>query len=209
MSAETPVHSVGTFTRARLGFRNWRGSRPFWAGLLTALGGVPIAYFPYATLKLGTMSVTMATTAGSASLIIGVLLVTLGLTMWFQKATRVFAGIAAIILGLVSLVVSNIGGFVIGFLLAMLGGAMAVSWVPSKGKPRRAEGGPDAGKQDPDGESATPAAPADPTVPAQGEPGAPYGGYDPAAPSAPRPPADGDVADARGFEGQDGGYRVR
>ncbi|MDQ0811111.1 putative lipid-binding transport protein (Tim44 family) [Streptomyces sp. B3I7] len=207
MSAETPVHDVGTFTRARLGFRDWRGSRPFWAGLLTALGGVPIAYFPYATLKLGTMSVTMATTAGSASLIIGVLLFTLGLTMWFQKATRVFAGIAAIILGLVSLVVSNIGGFVIGFLLAMLGGAMAVSWVPTKAKPERAKGEPDTGKQAPDGESATPATP---VLPAQGEPGTPYGAVnDPAAPSAPRPPTGGDVADARGFEGQDGGYRVR
>ncbi|GHE62722.1 MULTISPECIES: DUF6114 domain-containing protein [Streptomyces] len=201
MSAETPVQSVGTFTRARLGFRKWRGSRPFWAGLLTALGGVPIAYFPYATLKLGTMSVTMSTTAGAGSLIIGVLLVTLGLTMWFQKATRVFAGVAAIILGLVSLVVSNIGGFVIGFLLALLGGAMAVSWVPTKAKPERAEAAPGAGKQDPDGESAVP-----PAAPAQGESGAADG---PAAPFGARPPAGEGTADARAFEDQDGGYRVR
>lgn len=63
MSAETPVQSAGYFTHARLRFRAWRGARPFWAGLFTLLGGVPIAYFPYATLKLGTMSVAMATTA--------------------------------------------------------------------------------------------------------------------------------------------------
>ncbi|MEU5046434.1 DUF6114 domain-containing protein [Streptomyces griseorubiginosus] len=130
MSAETPVQSVGTFTRLRLRFRAWRGNRPFWAGLFTLLGGVPIAYFPYATLKLGTMSIAMATTAGAGSLIIGVLLVTLGLTMWFQHATRVFAGVAAIVLALVSLVVSNIGGFILGFLFALLGGALAVSWAP-------------------------------------------------------------------------------
>jgi hypothetical protein len=208
MSAETPVRRDGTFTRMRLGFRAWRGSRPFWAGLLTALGGVPIAYFPYATLKLGTMSVTMSTTAGSASLIIGVLLVTLGLTMWFQKATRVFAGVAAIILGLVSLVVSNIGGFVVGFLLAMLGGAMAISWVPSKAKPERAKAEPDAGQQDPDGEAAVP-----PAVPAADEPGTPHASADgPAAPYTPRPPhssAGEGTPDAHGFEDQDGGYRVR
>ncbi|MEV5407134.1 DUF6114 domain-containing protein, partial [Streptomyces albidoflavus] len=30
-----------------------RGSRPFWAGLLTMLGGIPIAYLPYAQLTLG------------------------------------------------------------------------------------------------------------------------------------------------------------
>ena len=131
MSAETPVQSAGRFTRARLRFRDWRGNRPFWAGLFTLLGAAPIAYFPYATLKLGTMSLAMATTAGAGSLIIGVLLFTLGLTMWFQQATRVFAGVAAIVLGLVSLVVSNIGGFILGFLFSLIGGALSVSWMPS------------------------------------------------------------------------------
>ncbi|NEB06061.1 DUF6114 domain-containing protein [Streptomyces sp. SID13726] len=130
MSAETPVQTTGTFTRLRLRFRAWRGNRPFWAGVFTLLGGVPIAYFPYATFKLGTMSVAMATTAGAGSLIIGVLLFTLGLTMWFQQATRIFAGVAAIVLSLVSLVVSNIGGFILGFLFALIGGALAVSWAP-------------------------------------------------------------------------------
>ncbi|BFO15386.1 hypothetical protein SHKM778_17740 [Streptomyces sp. KM77-8] len=125
MSAETPVQSAGTFTRLRLRFRDWRGTRPFWAGLFTLLGGIPIAYFPYATLNLGHMSLAMATTAGAGSLIIGVLLVTLGLTMWFQSATRVFAGVAAILLALVSLVISNIGGFLIGFLPALIGGALS------------------------------------------------------------------------------------
>ena len=128
--------------------------RPFWAGLFTLLGGLPIAYFPYATLKLGTMSIAMATTAGAGSLIIGVLLVTLGLTMWFQQATRVFAGVAAILLALVSLVVSNIGGFLIGFLLALLGGALAISWAP--GKTDEANAGPGHARKGPSTESATP-----------------------------------------------------
>lgn len=153
MSAETPVQSAGNFTRLRLRFRAWRGSRPFWAGLLTLLGGVPIAYFPYATLKLGNMSIAMATTAGAGSLIIGVLLITLGLTMWFQAATRIFAGVAAILLALVSLVVSNIGGFLIGFLLALIGGALAVSWAPGRAKPEE-QGEPDA-SDGPAGEGAT------------------------------------------------------
>jgi len=132
MSAETSVQRVGTFTRLRLRFRAWRGSRPFWAGVFTLLGGVPIVYFPYATLKLGTMSLAMSTTGGAGSLIIGILLFTLGLTMWFQQATRVFAGVASILLALVSLVVSNIGGFIMGFLLALIGGALALSWMPGQ-----------------------------------------------------------------------------
>ncbi|MYZ37698.1 MULTISPECIES: DUF6114 domain-containing protein [unclassified Streptomyces] len=125
----------GRFTYWRLRFRAWRGTRPFWAGLFTLLSGAPIAYFPYANLRLGHLTLAMATTAGAGSLIIGVLLVTLGLTMWFHSIVRVFAGVATILLALVSLPVSNIGGFLIGFVLALLGGALSVSWAP--GKPPR------------------------------------------------------------------------
>ncbi|MFH9571621.1 DUF6114 domain-containing protein [Streptomyces sp. NPDC017230] len=194
MSAETPVQSAGTFTRLRLRFRAWRGSRPFWAGLFTALGGIPIAYFPYATLKLGNMSIAMATTAGAGSLIIGVLLITLGLTLWFQKATRVFAGVAAILLALVSLVVSNIGGFLVGFLLAMIGGALALSWVPGREAPEEPAGGD--GSEAPTGEGATPDATEDPA----------------AAPESPaagsREHGDGGEADGVRATVPNGGHRV-
>ncbi|TXS56967.1 DUF6114 domain-containing protein [Streptomyces sp. t39] len=133
MSAETSAaqgrdeHFLRVFRR---GFRTWRGQRPFWAGLFTMLGGLPIAYLPYADLRLGNITLAMATTAGAGSLIIGVLLVTLGLTMWFQAPVRVFSGIAAIVLALISIPVANIGGFLIGFLCALLGGALAISWAP-------------------------------------------------------------------------------
>ncbi|MGW3955007.1 DUF6114 domain-containing protein [Streptomyces sp. NPDC004752] len=129
MSAETPA-VPGQFTRRRLQFRAWRGNRPFWAGLFVLLAGFPIMYFPYAHLQLGHLTIAMATTAGAGSLIIGVLLVVLGISLWFQQHVRTFAGVAAILLALVSIPVSNFGGFVIGFLLALVGGAMAVAWAP-------------------------------------------------------------------------------
>ncbi|GAA2506889.1 DUF6114 domain-containing protein [Streptomyces gobitricini] len=130
MSAES-TGSRG-FAYWRLRFRAWRGNRPFWGGLLTMLGGVPIAYLPYADMRLGNMTIAMSTTAGAGSLIIGVLLITLGLTMWFHAIVRVFAGVAAIVLALVSLPVANIGGFLAGFLCALIGGALSVSWVPGE-----------------------------------------------------------------------------
>ncbi|MYW67681.1 hypothetical protein GTY65_26940 [Streptomyces sp. SID8379] len=132
MSAEAHAGLGPKLGHMRQSFRGWRGQRPFWGGLLAILGGIPIMYFPYANLTLGTMTIRMATTAGAGSLIIGVLLVVLGLTMWFQPHSRVFAGVAAILLALVSLVVSNFGGFVIGFLLSLVGGALGVSWAPGK-----------------------------------------------------------------------------
>ncbi|GGZ32010.1 hypothetical protein GCM10010387_27770 [Streptomyces inusitatus] len=116
-------------------FRDWRGQRPFWAGVFTLLGGVPIAYFPYASMKLGNLTLSMSTTAGAGSLIIGVLLVTLGLTMWFHHIVRVFAGVASILLALISIPIANLGGFVVGFLLSLVGGALSISWAPGKPLP--------------------------------------------------------------------------
>ena len=130
MSAESQGALQDRFGQARGSFRAWRWERPFWAGLLTLLAGLPIAYFPYAHLTMGQLTIRMATTAGAGSLIIGVLLVVLGLTMWFQPTVRVFAGIAAILLALVSIVVSNYGGFAVGFLLGLIGGGLAVAWAP-------------------------------------------------------------------------------
>lgn len=132
MSPESTGQNEHYLTVFRRGFRTWRGNRPFWAGLFTIVGGVPIAYFPYADLHLGNMTLAMSTTAGAGSLIIGILLITLGLTMWFHHIVRVFAGVAAILLALISIPVANIGGFLIGFLLSMLGGALSISWAPGE-----------------------------------------------------------------------------
>ncbi|MBT2487704.1 hypothetical protein J7E96_03960 [Streptomyces sp. ISL-96] len=131
MSAESSGPSRD-FTYWRLRFRAWRGGRPFWAGLLTLVGGVPIAWLPYAEIKIGHLTMAMATTAGAGSLIIGVLLVTLGLTMWYHHIVRIFAGVASILLALVSIPVSNLGGFGVGFLLALIGGALSISWAPAE-----------------------------------------------------------------------------
>ncbi|WP_028813861.1 DUF6114 domain-containing protein [Streptomyces flavidovirens] len=146
MSAESSGPSRD-FSYWRLRFRAWRGGRPFWAGLLTLVGGVPIAWLPYAEIKIGHLTMAMATTAGAGSLIIGVLLVTLGLTMWYHHIVRVFAGVASILLALVSIPVSNLGGFGVGFLLALTGGALSISWAPARpdapGEPVGGAVGPD------------------------------------------------------------------
>ncbi|MET9321574.1 DUF6114 domain-containing protein [Streptomyces sp. NPDC003038] len=132
MNPQAPVRAADDawLTVVYYRFHDWSGNRPFWAGLFTLLGGLPIAYFPYADLRLGNVTLAMATTGGAGALIIGVLLITLGLALWFQQTIRVFAGVAAILLALVSLPVSNLGGFFVGFILALIGGALALAWVP-------------------------------------------------------------------------------
>ncbi|MFF8378954.1 DUF6114 domain-containing protein [Streptomyces sp. NPDC015661] len=129
MSAEIPASREVPQKENR--FKVWRQTRPFWAGLFTMIGGVPIAYLPYGDMRLGNVTLAMQTTAGAGALIIGVLLITLGLTMWFQPVVRVFAGVAAIVLALVSIPVSNFGGLVIGFLCALIGGGLSAAWAPA------------------------------------------------------------------------------
>ncbi|MEV7373536.1 DUF6114 domain-containing protein [Streptomyces sp. NPDC090301] len=129
MSAEIPASREVPKKENR--FKVWRQTRPFWAGLFTMIGGVPIAYLPYGDMRLGNVTLAMQTTAGAGALIIGVLLITLGLTMWFQPIVRVFAGVATIVLALVSIPVSNFGGLVVGYLFAVIGGGMSAAWAPA------------------------------------------------------------------------------
>ncbi|MDH6116304.1 hypothetical protein ABH930_000703 [Kitasatospora sp. GAS204A] len=133
-SATAPLwpDGAGLFTRVRLRFRAWRRTRPFWGGLVSIVGGVPILYFPYAHLTLSGVTMTMSTTAGSGSLVIGLLMIALGVSAWFQPATRVFCGIAVTILTLISVPVSNLGGFGMGLILGLLGGGLLCSWAPLK-----------------------------------------------------------------------------
>ncbi|MFJ9948076.1 DUF6114 domain-containing protein [Kitasatospora sp. NPDC091207] len=122
-------------------FRTFRRSRPFYGGLLAMIAGVPIMYFPYAKLSLSGMTVQMATTGGAGSLIIGVLLIVLGLTAWFQPAVRFFAGVATSLLTLVSIPVSNLSGFGLALLPGLIGGGLMLAWAPNR--PEDAEAGAD------------------------------------------------------------------
>jgi hypothetical protein len=122
-------------TATRREFRTWRDGRPFWAGLFTFAAGLPIIYFPYAHLKFGAIPLALSTSAGAGSLIIGVLLVALAISLWFHQQARVFAGIAVILLALVSFPVANFGGLLIGLTSGLIGGSLACAWIPPTAAP--------------------------------------------------------------------------
>nr|WP_232247889.1 DUF6114 domain-containing protein [Kitasatospora azatica] len=117
-------------TRLWRRFTAWRRTRPFWGGLLAILAGLPILYFPYANLTLGGLTMALATTGGAGALVIGLLLIVLGITAWFQPMSRVFCGVGVTILTLISIPVSNFGGFLAGMILGLIAGGMLCAWVP-------------------------------------------------------------------------------
>ncbi|MEU5533094.1 DUF6114 domain-containing protein [Streptomyces sp. NPDC020362] len=137
-----PVNLRATAAGVRRRFRVWRGERPFWAGLFTFKAGLPILYLPYAHLHLGGIPLALSTTSGAGSLVIGVLLMALGLTLWYHQHLRMFAGIATLLLALISFPVANFGGLLLGLGSGLVGGALACSWIPPAAAPASASAAP-------------------------------------------------------------------
>ncbi|GAA5041018.1 hypothetical protein GCM10023336_00690 [Streptomyces similanensis] len=122
----------GAVRRARSGFRRWRRTRPFWAALWTGLGGFVILFLPLAPLG----RILQVGIGGIAGMAAGVLLLAMALLILLMPGQRYTAGVVAVVAGVASFPLTNLGGLVVGMFLAVLGGSMAVGWVPER-PPRR------------------------------------------------------------------------
>lgn len=115
-------------------FRAWRHTRPFAGGLLILLAGLELLLIPLGgDLGHGAIKLIIYIGIGGVfGVLIGLLLIAAGIMIWVNPEHRVFYGIAGIVLGIVSFPTSNLGGFFIGMLLAMIGGAIAFAWEPAE-----------------------------------------------------------------------------
>ncbi|MER5638883.1 DUF6114 domain-containing protein [Kitasatospora sp. NPDC002227] len=118
----------GALRRARLAFRGWRRTRPFWAAVWTALGGFVIFYLPLAPVT-ALLHVGLGGITGMAG---GAILMALALLMLLLPSQRYTAGIITVIVGVASFPLTNLGGFFVGMFCSVLGGVMAVGWMPAK-----------------------------------------------------------------------------
>lgn len=111
-------------------FRTWRRSRPFWAGLWTLLGALIIIAFPLRVVRL----MFIAGNVVWLAVFVGVLIAICGLFLWIEPGFRRLLSALILVLALVSLVTSDLGGFLIGMLLALIGGSMGLAWTPVREK---------------------------------------------------------------------------
>ncbi|MFG1676060.1 DUF6114 domain-containing protein [Micromonospora sp. NPDC049282] len=109
-------------------WRRWRRARPFTAGLLIALGGAEMLV----TLRAPLGVLLHVGPQGLAAYLVPAILVLCGVLLVATPQQRVFYAVLSLLLGLVSWLTSNLGGFVIGMLLALVGGALAFAWTPDK-----------------------------------------------------------------------------
>lgn len=111
--------------RRQTSWRRWRKTRPFWGGLLTMLGGIEIAYVTGSAYKLLLVSKSV-----TVAIVIGVVIAVFGLTMWLAPEHNKLLGLLTLVAALVSLVMANLGGFLVGMLLAIAGGGLSFAWLP-------------------------------------------------------------------------------
>ena len=98
-------------------FRAWRRTRPFWGGLWTILAGLEI-------IKAMSFSIGLALTGGwgySAGYVMGGGLVLFGLVAWLAPFYRSLAGVAAFLIALGAFPTANLGGYLIGSVLGIIG----------------------------------------------------------------------------------------
>ncbi|AKU18554.1 hypothetical protein VV02_01930 [Luteipulveratus mongoliensis] len=110
----------------RVRFHRWRRTRPFWGPILLALGGWfvirPVISSMSAVVALGAGGVTAYVLGGGMILAAAVSM--------FRPEQRHFPALMGVLFAVASLPLANLGGWVIGMMLGIVGGAMTFAWTP-------------------------------------------------------------------------------
>jgi hypothetical protein len=113
-------------------FRQWSARRPFPGGLLLVLGGAWILV----TMKAPLPVILHIGMQGLAGYLLPTLMLLIGLLILFNPSQRLFYSIIGVLLSLGTWLTSNLGGFVIGLLLGVVGSCLAFGWLPDQ-EPRQ------------------------------------------------------------------------
>ncbi|MGW6027382.1 DUF6114 domain-containing protein [Streptomyces sp. NPDC055099] len=111
---------------ARRVLRRWRRTRPFWGGLLLILGGAELLLVPLSPL---TVLVSLGL-GGLAAIGIGLALIAAGIFLWLLPHAHHYVSVNALILSVLSFAATNLGGFLVGMALGIVGSAMGFGWTP-------------------------------------------------------------------------------
>ncbi|MFI6038991.1 DUF6114 domain-containing protein [Streptomyces sp. NPDC051315] len=113
-------------------FRQWSARRPFPGGLLLALGGAEILV----TMKAPLPVILHIGMQGLAGYLLPTLMLLIGLLILFNPSQRLFYSVIGVLLSLGTWLTSNLGGFLIGLLLGVVGSCLTFGWLPDQ-EPRR------------------------------------------------------------------------
>ncbi|MFI2072415.1 DUF6114 domain-containing protein [Streptomyces triculaminicus] len=112
-------------------WRRWRKGRPFWGGLAAVVAGAEICALPLAPLKI----MLEQGIAGIPSVLMGLVMIVMGLSAWFAPQFRALAGVLTVVVATAALVMSNLGGFLFGTVVGVVGGGLVFAWQPLAPEP--------------------------------------------------------------------------
>src|SRR3954453_2497657 len=87
-----------------------------------------------ANMNLGALEIHIGPQGFLSYLLPGVLLLA-GVLSWVSQAQRLFYGIMGLLTALYSFIGLNLGGFFLGMLFGIIGGALAIAWGPPRLRP--------------------------------------------------------------------------
>ncbi len=128
-AAETPTPE--THPTAPLGpwqrFTRWRRTRPFWGAIVLSLD----AWFIMVPVIGGDLAILIEMGIGGiSSWLIGLSMIAAAVTALVKPAHRHFPAIVASLMSVASLPLANLGGWLIGVILGIVGSGMVFAWEP-------------------------------------------------------------------------------
>jgi uncharacterized protein DUF6114 len=128
--------SGGWFITAWRRFSAWRRRRPFWGAVLAILGGAEIL----TTETIPFRVIVHIGLIGQLGYVMPVLMMLCGILLLFAPQPRAFYASLVLLASLATWITSNLGGFFLGMLLGLAGGALALSWTTAPRAARTASG---------------------------------------------------------------------
>ncbi|MEU0386170.1 DUF6114 domain-containing protein [Streptomyces chartreusis] len=118
----------GPHGKIRPAFRQWRAGRPFWGGLLLALGGAEVLL----TLKASLDVILHVGMQGLAGYLLPAVMLLCGVLILFNPSQRLFYSVIGVLVSLGTWLTSNLGGFFVGLLLGVVGSCLTFGWLPDQ-----------------------------------------------------------------------------
>ena len=108
-------------------FTRWRRTRPFWGAIVLSLG----AWFIMVPVIGGDLAILIEMGIGGiSSWLIGLSMFAAAVTALVKPAHRHFPAIVASLMSVASLPLANLGGWLIGMILGIVGSGMVFAWEP-------------------------------------------------------------------------------
>ncbi|WP_077328150.1 DUF6114 domain-containing protein [Virgibacillus siamensis] len=104
-------------------FKQWRHRRPFWGATLMILAGLLILYIPLQLFAIAFVQGSFV----FVGFMFGGLMIIMGILDYIYPQFSTVFGIVGIFLAVLS-VMGALGGFIIGTIIGIIGGALSIAW---------------------------------------------------------------------------------